>query len=101
MSLSDKLYNIVAGPNKWDLITAFGNAYGGINPCLTIEFQYFTDNSRIKFHLKTTIYGLEHESGSGESWNFKGIAEMPNGKKERIKGYYSTQSRNGHFKIFV
>jgi hypothetical protein len=99
MTSNDKLFNIVAGPGKWDLLTAFGNAYGDINAGQTVELQYFTDNSRMKIHLRVKINGLEHESGSGDSWNFKGIAEMPNGRQEHIKGYYSSHGRNGHFKI--
>lgn len=100
---TDKLFNIVKGPSKWDLLTAFGNAYGDINAGQMVEFHYFEDGrlpaSRMKIHLRVKINGLEHESGSGDSWNFKGIAEMPNGRQEHIAGYYSSNVRNGHFKI--
>ena len=46
----DTLFNIVAGPGKWDLLTAFGNAYGDLNGGQTIEFQYFASDSRMKIH---------------------------------------------------
>ncbi len=93
----DTLFNIVAGPGKWDFLTAFGNAYGVGQ---TVEFQYFANDSRMKIHLKVRINALEHESGSGDSWNFKGIAEMPNGRQEKIRGYYTTYpNRVGNFKI--
>ncbi len=95
MTQSNMLFNIVKGPAKWDLITAFGNAHAG----QTIDFQYYGSSSRIRIQLKVVINDLRHEDNSGESWNFKGYANMPNGKDEYIAGYYSSHGRMGHFRI--
>ena len=94
MSQQD-LRSIEGGPGKWDLISAFGNANTGQQ----VVFQCFRNDRSFKIHLDVTIMALEHESGSGDSWNFKARAEMPNGQRKYMKGYYSTQSREGHFEF--
>jgi hypothetical protein len=95
MTPNSTLFDILGGPSKWDLLSAFGNAHTG----QIVEFQYRIQNGRIKIHLACNIQGLEHEGDSGDSWNFKATAEMPNGTREHIKGYYSSHGRVGHFKI--
>jgi hypothetical protein len=94
-----KLFNIVTGPDKWDLLTAFGNNYLG----QTVEFQYFEERMvsgpRVKSHIKATIHALEHEIGTGNSWSFRAHAEMPNGQHAHLKGYYNSCLLNGHFEI--
>lgn len=87
-------FNITDGPNKWDLLTAFGNVMAG----QTVEFACIKTGTTMRIHLRAEISALEHESGGGQSWNFKGVMEI-SARNKRVKGYYNTHSRSGHFSI--
>ena len=97
-------FTITDGPCKQNLLTAFGNAYGGkkSDEIDTVYFHFFIRQTlgENKAMIHTRIFTLQHIApGSGDSWKFTGIAEMPSGYYERITGRYNTHDRTGNFSI--
>lgn len=94
-------FKIVAGPSKFDLMTALF-AKGATNP-LEFSLKGFLPDAlvvdgnppRIK---KVRLSSVEREDGSGESWNLKGWVDT-GGYGSKFKAYYDTRNRGGYFEI--
>lgn len=98
------MFKIVAGPPKFDLMTAL---FAKSDAPQRLEFAlkgYLPDSSLIDGKppcvKKVRLSSVEREDGSGESWNLKGWVEV-GGYSSRFEAYYDTRSRNGHFKILT
>lgn len=91
---TERDYAIVNGPSKHVLIDCFKYSYdpvGEINLDFKIEIckglTYLVLNN---FHIIT----IQHEDGSGESFNLSGWCEE-HGRDYEFKAYYNTRRREG------
>ena len=107
MSISSLSRNIVNGPNRDRLIDAFKYAYDEerLTPGFAIYVGKTVDmdgTERIITNKITdiTISSLQHESGSGDTFNFDGwcsVALYFGGKEKKytFSGYYNARTRKG------
>lgn len=104
----EKYYNIVNGPNKDALFDACKYAcVKGAN--IPISFDVAAGYTMPKGHpgcayviMPTSdfkITGIDHEDGSGESFNIRGYANKE-GIHFHFKGYYNTKRREGTISFF-
>lgn len=116
MSIS-KNFDIVDGPNRELLVDAFKYAYDE-NIRMPLRFsivlsQHRNENSNVYISAKTKawrITSLQHEDGSGQSFNIEGFCKaylLPAyptfGEiaylSYRFKAYYSTKTRRGQIEM--
>lgn len=98
-TVQEPVYQITAGPSKFDLMMAIFGKQGDH----VLEFTFdcptqTTDPHHSAICSQTAminILSVSREDGSGESWNFRG-----NAPTMRVKGYFNTRTRRGHL-IFV
>lgn len=109
----ERYYNIVAGPNKDALFDACKYAYSD-NAKLIIDFTVaigYTMERKVSNRncipmaiTDIKICGIEHEDGSGESFNLYGYCKADpesidksdvSYKPYRFEAYYDTRSRKG------
>lgn len=108
-------YDITSGPSIRDILDSFLRAYDQRN---RIYVEFTTDDGQTRFAY---ITGVEHEDGSGHSFNLAGFIEA-----EPVKGasinqrkknaitpftlggcsdpsscYYNSTSRCGHIQFFI
>ena len=95
MPQKKKKFNITDGPNKWDLLTAFGNVHKG----QAVEFKCTKDGSTMNLVVVVCINKLEHKTTTGDAWKFKGNVERSNSSCEIAIGYYNTLSNKGKFTL--
>lgn len=89
MTQDNLLFNVVGGPNKFDLMTSLFD--GNKKPRRTVELQLKGACTPIT----VAITMVEQEDGSGESWNIKGyITDHP--RNFNIKAYYSSSRQKGY-----
>ena len=104
-------FNIISGPSADRLIDAFKYAYGEnhVRAKFTITGkganELKTENDIMDCSLR--IQSLEHEDGSGHSFNMKGAIEDASAGNTKIPfhnlkftGYYNAKLRIGHLVIF-
>ena len=93
MAQKENRFRINNGPSKFDLMVSLfgGNALDD----RTVKMSFF-DHSLFSQHNDVTfsIIEIEREDGSRESWMFKAYL---NGRP--VEGYYSSQTRQGHFDL--
>ncbi len=89
-------YNILAGPGKYDLITAFGYC-GPLNGRISVNFEVQLHGANQSHHFWVHINSLKWGDGDGQSWNFEGRSEKNSSR--RVRGYYSTKHRQGTFEV--
>lgn len=100
-------YRILNGPNKDRLIDAFKYAYDKPFGCLLplefdVEFDVDTTKTQAcQFH----VISIEHEDGSGHSFNIKGSCLIPKLAATDLHrtfytGYYNASTRKGWVKFF-
>lgn len=100
----NKVYSITAGPNKDSLFDACKYAFeNGVK--LPIKFTATIDNN-INTSIAARIIMIEHEDGSGESFNLRGhckadLRDFGLGITEscNFKAYYNSKHRNGWIKF--
>ena len=91
-------YEIVAGPNKDVLFDACKYAYSK-HAHVAVVFVVATGYTRMQIS-DIVICGIEHEDGSGESFNLHGYCKANMGSPGttnavRFESYYSTKTRKG------
>lgn len=100
----ERSYEIVNGPNKDTLFDACKYAYGKTKVIVNFSIVAgYTPSShtRIPMLLRDiTICGIEHEDGSGESFNLHGHCKVDGALSTRVricrfKAYYNARSRKG------
>lgn len=102
-----KSYRILNGPNTDRLVDAFKYAYDKPFGCLLplefeVEFDVDTTKTQIcPFHVTS----IEHEDGSGHSFNIKGSCLIPSLAETDLyktvyTGYYNASTRKGWVKFF-
>lgn len=91
------LKNIVNGPGKSDLQTAFFNPQLNLELSFLSHFRANPQNSKIRINIKThlKILKLELEDGSGNKFNFWG---RNSNTGQDYKGHYCTKTRKGFMK---
>ena len=113
----EKHYDIVAGPSKDALFDACKYACSKTAK-LTVDFSVaigytMPKNDPRRGHIAMAItdikiYGIEHEDGSGESFNLHGYCKADLNslggnnvtyKSYRFKAYYNSKSRNGRITL--
>ena len=114
----EKYYDIVAGPNKDALFDACKYAFNK-NAKISVEFDVALCYTAPKSHpgcayvpmaiTDIKICGIEHEDGSGESFNLHGSCKADldyfgganmTYKSYRFKSWYNSRSREGHI-VFI
>lgn len=107
----EKYYEIVAGPNKDALFDVCKYACNKAAK-LTVDFAVAIGYTMPKNNpgcayipmaiTDIIIYGIEHEDGSGESFNLHGYCKADlnslggnNVKPYRFKSYYNSKTRKG------
>ena len=101
---NDTYYRIVAGPNKDLLFDACKYAYsrhGKIEVNFDVASEYLANGAyRMLRVTDFWITGIEHEDGSGESFNLHGYCKAipihPDGSSCRFEAYYNSRTRDGH-----
>ena len=116
MSISkspDLQYAIVNGPNRDRLIDAFKYAYGSdkvsANFAVAIDYRTIEESRNRVYALaqieRMTINTIQHEDGSGESFNLSGrctaCLERYGGAKHyyKFEAYYNAKTRTGTIKF--
>jgi hypothetical protein len=79
------------GPSKFDLMLALFDRKPSQN-LRTVQFSL--EESSIKT-ITVVIHSVSIEDGSGECWLFTGLEKTQDYR--RIKGYFRTDRREGHF----
>lgn len=118
MDIKEKTYDIIGGPSKDLLFDACKYAYNALPTNIGLYFSvvkgYTTpvDNPGCAYVLMDIsdirIVGIEHEDGSGESFNLHGycnINEKPLAaglllKSYKFKAYYNAKTRKGTISFF-
>ncbi|MBR3180047.1 hypothetical protein IKF57_00735 [Candidatus Saccharibacteria bacterium] len=109
-----KFYDIVGGPNRDAIFDACKYAKDK-NVVFPLEFKVSTgytghpDEPEAAYVLMKaknfSIYSIEHEDGSGQSFNLKGHLEIevylehhtvPSWRPRYFEAYYNTKTRKGH-----
>ena len=117
IEIKERHYEIVNGPNKDALFDACKYACSKTAK-LTVEFAVAigytmpkNDPGCASIAMSITdirIYGIEHEDGSGESFNLRGCCKADLNslggnvayKSYRFKAYYNSKNRKGHI-VFI
>ncbi len=115
-NLEEKIYRIVVGPNKDLLFDACKYAYSKTSD-IGVEFHVgnesvsdWTDGYGLIPVTDFRITNIEHEDGSGHSFNLRGycradLASHRDGNESRVyktyefKAYYNTQTRKGQITL--
>ncbi len=110
----EKYYDIVAGPNKDTLFDACKYAYNKTTK-FAIDFGVAVGYTMPRNHpgcayvpmdmSDVAIHGIEHEDGSGESFNIHGMCKAAlrgssDTKFYKFKAYYNTKTRTGTITFF-
>jgi hypothetical protein len=88
-------FHIVNGPSKFDLMVSLFE--GNPKHRRTVSFAL----EGIREEMQVGITAVEQESGGGESWNWQGNLHNDKGARYRVKGYFGTKGRTGHFNFVV
>ena len=90
MDIKKKSYEIVSGPSKDRLFDACKYLSHGQSP---IEVSFCVSIGNV---TDVRIQEIQHEDGSGESFNISGVAKPPYEREiVRFNGYYNAKSRKG------
>lgn len=112
----EKYYSIESGPSKAELFDACKYAYSsnakvGIDFHVAVGYTMPVDHpgcAYIRMKIKDlVIYGIEHEDGSGESFNLRGwcradlasFGEVAAYTPYRFEAYYNTKTRDGRIRF--
>ena len=114
---NERSFDIVAGPNRDMLFDACKYAYSK-SVRIPVDFTVAIGYTMPKHHpgcayvpmfvSDIKIIGIEHEDGSGESFNLRGyckadadstVGSAATCKLYNFKAYYNTKSRSGHIKF--
>ena len=117
-STEKRLYDIVAGPSKAMLFDACKYAYAKtaklpVDFTIAIRYTLPTKHNPQSTFVQMAITdikicGIEHEDGSGESFNLHGYCKAdtspfaktsPAYKAYRFKAYYNSKSRKGNISL--
>lgn len=90
-------FEITDGPNKWRLITTFGNM-GEEGPNYVV-IHYDAADGRGAHLFEATVHALAHKDKYAESWTFSAETQMLDGRRRQISGTYSTRTRKGFFRV--
>lgn len=110
-------YGIVNGPNKDTLLYACKYAYGKTTKFAAIDFEVVAGYTMmLQNHPEraydpidvsdVAIHGIEHEDGSGESFNIHGVCKAvlhgssDDAKLYKFKAYYDAKTRAGTITFF-
>ena len=117
ISTTKRSYDIIAGPNKDALFDACKYAYNksakiSIDFAVVLGYTTPTDNpgcAYIPMSLTDIkISGIEHEDGSGESFNLRGYCKADpcfrrednmHYKSYEFRAYYNSKSRKGRINL--
>ena len=115
MNTNGRSYDIVNGPSRDMLFDAFKYAYDK-NAAVTVQFDialgYVNSNSGIGYYRMKSkdfkIVGIEHEDGSGFSFNLRGYCSADTRFRARdvveyttykFKAYYNAKTRKGYIAL--
>ncbi len=113
MDTNSKSFDIINGPGRDVLFDAFKYAYDKnsvISTSFTVALSGIKTRSGECFQIKTKDYkitSIEHEDGSGQSFNIRGYcsADIRLGAKEQIyewykfTAYYNARTRMGYISL--
>lgn len=114
IKIKERHYEIVNGPNKDTLFDACKYAYSKTAK-IAIDFGVVVGYTMPRNHpgcayvpmdmSDVAIRGIEHEDGSGESFNIHGICKATlissnDAKFYKFKAYYNSKTRTGTFTLF-
>ena len=112
-----KGYDIVNGPSRESLVDAFKYAYdkqSRVNVAFHVAVGYTgkpgdPTTGYVRMHIKDIrIARIEHEDGSGTSFNLDGycyadlesVSSAATYKRYNFKAYYNAKSRKGYIEFF-
>lgn len=113
ITIKEKSYEIKKGPSKDALIDAFKYAYSKTDerPPIPLDFKIAIGYTGLPSDPKTAyiaakiknlrVTSIEHEDGSGESFNIAGYCDADLGVNQtryqhyRFTAYYNTKNRTG------
>ena len=108
MDIKEKAFNIVGGPSKGDLFDSckhFARGRSLVELEFTVLVGYTAPISNpgcaeVRRTVKdVAICSIEHEDGSGESFNLAGYAQVGESHRRKFTAYYSTKRRTGVIKL--
>lgn len=118
IEIKERHYEIVNGPNKDTLFDACKYAYSKTTK-FAIDFEVAASYTMPRNHpgcayvpmdmSDVTIHGIEHEDGSGESFNIHGICKVALHRSRlsndaklccKFKAYYNAKTRTGTITFF-
>lgn len=111
-----KRFDIVSGPNKDDLVKAFKDAFDKKTETDQVKFDIAlgyigTNNGKAYTNMKSKdfkVTGIEHEDGSGHSFNLKGYcsADIRFGVRDAViyqpykfEAYYNAETKKGYITL--
>ena len=103
ITIKERSFNIVAGPSKdvlFDCCKYLSRFNNPIKITFTVIAGYTAPNNNpgraavYKEVRNVSVRSIQHEDGSGESFNLEGYAEYE-GARYKYKAYYSTKRRQG------
>ena len=113
MNTKEQNFDIMGGPSKDTLFDACKYAYSKTTKMI-IEFDVASGYTQppeskncayVKMQMADIkIAGIEHEDGSGDSFNLRGycraninpFGEVVSGRPYEFRAYYNTKTRKGH-----
>jgi len=103
---TEQYINITAGPSREELVDAWKYAHSGIAEVAEVRFTGMVvvktgdvrRNGR-EGEFTARINGLEHEDGSGFSFNLTVYATPKPVRGKQVKMYYSAKSRHGYLSL--
>lgn len=98
--LKDRMYEIVGGPSKGDMIYALAMAYADHKRnCNRILFR-LAEHDGLQREVEVFLIGLKHEDGSGNKFLLKGYVKLPDSEKELpMEAFYDALSKRGSMEI--
>ena len=98
--------SISAGPSREELVDAWRYAFSGISEIAEVQFtgMLVTVKNGVRMNakkceFKARILCLEHEDGSGFSFNLKVYATPMPVRDRLVRMYYSAKSRAGNLDL--
>lgn len=104
--MNTKYFTIIDGPNKDLLFDAVKYAYSQqvrVNTNFTISIDPKLANVCFIKKMRR-IVGVEHEDGSGDSFNIHGyvlVCLFGKDVEARFRAYYNTRTRKGTFSVVL
>lgn len=109
MDITNRVFDIVDGPNREAIFDAMLYTYEAKIPIdfnIVLGYTAPPSDPTAAAHMlgmkNFQIHSIQHEDGSGYSFNLEGYADVRNGSGYtpcKFKAYYHARSRKGHIKF--